>query len=412
MTSRLAWPSQLTLPGDKSLSHRLLLMAAMAEGESELLDLSKGQDVRSTLTALQSLGIEIQQFGNLTKVKGQGFQRLRLNNQTIDCGNSGTTARHLIGLLSCGEGKVRLVGDESLSARPMKRISEPLLQMGASIQLHESGTLPAMIEGKTLHELQYELPIPSAQIKSSLMLTACMARVPLILTGRLEGRNHTEKLIPFFGGDVHVSNQVVIPEQKSWRPVKYSVPRDPSALANWLAAALLTDREASFDRVLLNPSRLGFISALQQMGANIKIEIEAQFPELVGKIYFKPSILHGTEINVPSSHFIDEAPLLALIASQSKDTTVIKDLSELRVKECDRFQVTGEILREMGVEIQAEGDSWKIKGKQRLRPAKINTHNDHRMAMLGLIAGLLTTVEVDNLSSLKISDPHMWEAVC
>lgn len=383
--------------------------------------LSQGQDVLSTLNGLRALGFEILQSGLNIEIHGQGFHRWKLNGQVLDCGNSGTTARHLMGLLAGGQGSVTLVGDDSLSGRPMRRIADPLKQMGAEIDLSGAGTLPAKISGRVLRALDHRLEVPSAQVKSSLILAAANSGVMARLSGRLEGRDHTERLIPFFGGRIQITEDgIELPPQSDWSAVDYCVPRDPSAMANWIAMALLNQRSLVLEDVLLNPSRLGFVHVLQSMGAKISIEILEDFPEPRGRVVVEPSELHALEnstesashFKIASSAFIDEAPLLALLSSQAEGVTVIPDLSELRFKECDRYAVTAQILRELGVDIACEGDSWIIQGRAKLQAAKLQTHNDHRMAMLGLVAGSQVEVVLDSVSSLKVSDPQMWESVC
>lgn len=414
MIPRLAWPSQILIPGDKSISHRMLIMSAMSEGTSVLKGLSEGQDVQRTKQILKELGFFIQTERDVTTVQGQGFRRWEYAiDKVLDCGNSGTTARHILAMVSGGDGCISLTGDQSLCSRPMGRIADPLRRMGAKITLTPSADrLPALVVGQVLNSISHELLVPSAQVKSSLILTACNSKVPIRLSGRLEGRDHTENLIPFFGGDLQKSHVIDVPVQKPWSAVQYHIPKDPSAVANWMAAAILTEREVVFENVLLNPSRMGFVNALMSMGANIHIDIQQSTPEPVGVIHIKPSKLKGCVIDYPTSHFVDEAPLLALLASQATGTTVIKDLSELRFKECDRFQVTQEILMRLGVHVDTKDDSWIIRGPQKLNAASLDTYDDHRMSMLGLIAGMVVPVHVDNLNSLKVSDPYMADLVC
>lgn len=398
-------PSSLTLPGDKSISHRVLLMASLATGPSRFSNLSTCEDVETTKDILRHLGVRIVQDAESVTIYGGRWQK---PTSPLNCGNSGTTARHILGLLASCDFDSQVVGDESLSRRPMKRVVEPLNQAGANIELSAAGTLPATITAASLRDFQFDLKIASGQIKSSLILAAAKSNVNLKLTGRLEGRDHTERLIPFFGGVIQSSkSEIMLPQQSEWKGVAYKIPSDPSAAAFWIAAALLARRELLIKNVSLNPTRRGFIDVLKKCGAQIEFGIEHESPEPVGWVKVAPSQLRGFMVS-DTPTLIDEVPLLALLATQASGVTRIVGASELRVKESNRLQTTFEALSNLGLKLELLDDGFEIPGGQKIQGGRIESRLDHRIAMLGAIASYASQMPIEVLETecIGISDPY------
>lgn len=399
------------LPGDKSLSHRLLFMSAMAEGESSFKNISESDDVKTTINVLSQLGVKIDIDIDQVKIEGRGFQGFKHTNQTLNCQNSGTTARHLLALLATYPFDSEVTGDNSLVKRPMKRIADPIHLMGGKIELENQEYLPALIQpSRQLKKLNYNLPIASAQIKSALLLAGANAQVEVELTGRIQSRDHTERLIPFFGGRIDCSQEkIVLPKQNNWKAIEWEVPNDFSAATFWIAHSVLSKKtEVQLKNVLLNPMRIGFLKALQNMGANIEVEIIQSIPENVGNLHVTPSQnLRSTIIN-DVVDMIDEVPLLVLMATQAEGVTRIHNANELRFKEVDRISSTTDVLAKYGFKIEEFDNGFKINGPQSPRGGvKIDSKGDHRMAMMALVANSLVEDknEIIDLQCSKVSDP-------
>lgn len=401
---------RISLPGDKSLSHRALMLAALGQGTSTLTNLSPGEDVATTRRCLEQCGIPIKNKGNKVLVEGGGGFKAPEND--LEAGNSGTTARLLMGLLAGTGIQTRIVGDDSLSRRPMGRIVRPLQEMGAKIHITARETLPLVLYPAELHSLDYTIPVASAQVKSALLLAGLASEGAVTVKETILTRNHTELLLQALGVDIQMSDKsVTIGPAKQIVP-KFSMvmPSDPSSAAFPAAlATLLTDIEVTFDNLLLNPTRLGFFRALQKMGGDVTWKTKKNvLGEEVGTLTVRSRPLHGIRISgdeIPS--IIDEIPILAVLASQAKGETVVRDAGELRLKESDRIKSICENLRRMGTRIQELSDGFRILGPARLRGAAITTYSDHRIAMAFAIAGRVASdkTRLDDPDCVEISFP-------
>ncbi|MFA6618589.1 MAG: 3-phosphoshikimate 1-carboxyvinyltransferase [Candidatus Neomarinimicrobiota bacterium] len=407
---------QITLPGDKSMSHRALMFAAIAKGQSKIKHLNIGADALSTIACLQKLGVYFQLGKFTVDVNSPGINKwIQPLDGVLNCGNSGTTVRLISGLLAGRKNlDVTLIGDESLSQRPMKRIIEPLEKMGADISSTD-GHLPMRIRGKELVGIQYTLPTASAQVKSCVLFAGLSASGKTFVVENLKSRDHTERMmkmfkIPIFHNKHTISVHTL---RRTISGFDYSVPGDPSSAAYWIAAALLLPKSRLLlKKMSMNPSRIAFISLLKSCGADIECFEEDKGLEPVGDIVVKSSKLKGFEIRskqVPA--LIDELPLLALIATQAKGESKITGAKELRVKESDRISSTVEMLRAVGADVEELEDGMIIKGDTSLAGGQVDAHGDHRIAMTASIAGLICKhpVKLSGWSSVDISYPTFFE---
>jgi 3-phosphoshikimate 1-carboxyvinyltransferase len=405
------------IPGDKSISHRGLIFGALAQGTTEVVDILTGEDVISTSRVLQMLGVKIYADKNTTFIEGIGQGQFINTDQILDCGNSGTTMRILMGVLCAYPYlKVTLTGDESLIKRPMKRVATPLSLMGAKFNLTQDNFAPLTIFGQELQAINYELKIASAQIKSAIMMAAINASGTTRLFGEIGSRDHTERLLPHFGVNLKVtSNEIMIQGQQKLMANKVIVPGDPSTAAFWIAAAcLLKNSHLTLNNISLNPTRIGLLKVLKRMSAKIEMKITSELPEPVGQINVYSSHLRGTEITpdeIPS--LIDEIPLVAILATKAQGTTIVRGAEELRVKESDRIEAVASNLRKMGAVIETFHDGFKINGPQQLKPATIETFHDHRIAMAFSIAGLLTDGEtiIEDAEAASVSYPNFYHTL-
>lgn len=407
----------LRLPGDKSISHRAAIFNAIAEGEAVVQNVQRGADVLATLHCLQRLGVRQQWLDETTlRIVGVGRQGLREPVAVLDCRNSGTTMRLLTGLLAPQPFFSVLSGDASLRCRPMDRIVGPLRAMGADIRGRRGGAqAPLAINGQPLTGIRYQMPLPSAQVKSALALAALYAEGDTHLEEPAPSRDHTERMLQAMGADVQCRDRAltVRPLTKELKPLSLRVPGDVSAAACWLvAAALHPQAEVRLEEVGVNPTRTGVIDALRLMGADIALENQRlEGPEPVADIVVRSSRLRGIDIEgdlVPRA--IDELPLIALAACLAQGETVIRDAAELRVKESDRVRNTVRELRRLGVDIEELADGMRIRGPRRLRGASVSSHGDHRLAMLLAVAGLVAQGEtiIRNAQAVAVSYPWFW----
>jgi 3-phosphoshikimate 1-carboxyvinyltransferase len=404
------------IPGDKSISHRALILGALAEGRTEITNLLDSADVNSTWACLESLGILIKQQDQKVFVHGLGLNSLQQATQNLDCGNSGTTMRLLMGLLAGQKFNSTLIGDESLSKRPMRRVAQPLSFMGADIKLQDNNFAPIQIIGQSLRATDYALEIASAQVKSALMLAALYCPETTKLSGLIHSRDHSERMFELFGADIKTSQtDIQITGQKPLKPCHINVPGDPSTAAFWIAAAsIIPGSDIELRKISLNPTRLGFLRALEKMGAHIETELISTGPEPIGNLRVKYSELKAIFVHpeeVPS--LIDEIPILAIVCSQAQGISEIRGAEELRVKESDRLNLICKNLAAMGVKIEMLPDGFRIEGPQKLTGAKIETHDDHRIAMAFSIAGLLAKgpTEIVNPDCVAISYPHFFDTL-
>ena len=403
---------KITFPGDKSISHRALMFAALAEGESRISNLSTGVDVQSTRKCLEACGIKIRNDRNDVIVKGRKFSDPI---EPLDCGNSGTTTRLLLGLLA-GQGiNATFVGDKSLSARPMNRILEPLFQMGLKCESHD-GKLPITIQNSDLNGIQYESPVASAQVKSAILLAGLGASGKTSVKEPILSRDHTEKMINGLGVDISIKGLTATVSNLStpFSSFQFSVPGDPSTAAFFAAsAALVPNSEIVLNRVLANPTRIGFFAALEKMGVGIEwLDQWDEAGERIRNIKIFHQALNSTPItidNIPG--LIDEIPVIAILATQVEGKMEIRGAEELRIKECDRIHAICKNLKTMGADIQELDDGFIINGPTPLYGAKIETFHDHRIAMAFAIAGLVAhgKMVLDHPECASISYPEFYD---
>ena len=403
---------KITFPGDKSISHRALMFAALAEGESRISNLSTGVDVQSTRKCLEACGIKIRNDRNDVIVKGRKFSDPI---EPLDCGNSGTTTRLLLGLLA-GQGiNATFVGDKSLSARPMNRILEPLFQMGLKCESHD-GKLPITIQNSDLNGIQYESPVASAQVKSAILLAGLGASGKTSVKEPILSRDHTEKMLNGLGVDISIKGLTATVSNLStpFSSFQFSIPGDPSTAAFFAAsAALVPNSEIVLNRVLANPTRIGFFAALEKMGVGIEwLDQWDEAGERIRNIKIFHQALNSTPItidNIPG--LIDEIPVIAILATQAEGKMEIRGAEELRIKECDRIHAICKNLKTMGADIQELDDGFIINGPTPLYGAKIETFHDHRIAMAFAIAGLVAhgKTVLDHPECASISYPEFYD---
>jgi 3-phosphoshikimate 1-carboxyvinyltransferase len=410
---------ELRVPGDKSVSQRIAMLAALAKGTSEVYGFLRGEDAMSTLSAMCSLGASAKFEGDVLKITGTGGKFMEPANP-LDMGNSGTGARLLAGLLAGQTRTVTMIGDASLSRRPMGRIKTPLELMGAQIELTgEKGTLPMTIHGTPLHGIRYELPMASAQVKSCVLLAGLFAEGKTTVSEPRPTRDHTEKLfqaldIPLHIDGLEISLNGFGPKGPQLTARKLTVPGDFSSAAFWIAAvAARPGAELIVRGVGLNPRRTALLDVLRRMGALIETEITDNQGDPIGTVFVRGASLHGTEIGgdeIPN--LIDEIPMLAVTGALAKGKTVIRDAAELRVKESDRIAVTAAHLRAFGVEVDEHADGMTVHGPARLHaPAEpLASHGDHRitmsMAMLATFAD--APVKLEHVECVATSYPDFW----
>ena len=405
----------IRVPGDKSISHRSIIFGSLAEGETKVYDILRGEDVLSTIQVFRDLGVEIEDKDGVVTIQGVGMDGLKAPQKTLDMGNSGTSIRLISGVLAGADFEVEMFGDDSLSKRPMDRVTLPLKKMGVSISGQTERDLPPLhLKGtKNLRPIQYELPIASAQVKSALIFAALQAQGQSVIIEKECTRNHTEDMLQQFGGDLSVDGKKITvqgPQKLSGQTVV--VPGDISSAAFWLVAGLIVpNSRVVLKNVGINETRTGIIDVILAMGG--KLEITDMDPiAKSATLTVETSELNGTEIGgalIP--RLIDELPIIALLATQARGQTVIKDAEELKVKETDRIQVVADALNSMGATITPTTDGMIIKGKSALHGARANTFGDHRIGMMTAIAALLVAdgeVELDRAEAINTSYPSFF----
>ncbi|MGD2080790.1 MAG: 3-phosphoshikimate 1-carboxyvinyltransferase [Nitrospirota bacterium] len=373
-------------PADKSISHRAIIIASLADGESRVSNFLRAGDTLSTLNAMRALGVDIDDSGDDITVRGKGLDGLREPLGVIDCGNSGTTMRLLSGVLAGNPFFSVLTGDESLRGRPMGRVIIPLRTMGAEIRAREDDKFPPMaIRGGNLKAISYEMPVASAQVKSCILLAGLYAEGATVVTEPGRARDHTERMLPIFGVGVEVEGASMKVEGGSRpRAADVEVPGDFSSAAFLMGAAMLVKgSEVRLKHVGLNPLRTGLLSVFRRMGAEFEIENEREISgEPVGDVVCRHSGLKGIDVGrdeIPS--MVDEFPVLCALAARAEGVTNIRGAGELRVKESDRISAMAAGLRAMGSEVEEFPDGLSINGSERLRGAEIHSGGDHRVAM-------------------------------
>jgi 3-phosphoshikimate 1-carboxyvinyltransferase len=391
----------------------VLLLAALARGTSRIGGALTSLDARSTARVLRQLGAGLSPLrtGATTTVQGRG--RFRRPIESLNCGNSGTTTRLLLGLLSAHQFSATLTGDSSLRRRPMRRVTGPLSEMGARFIERNGDGLPLTVEGARLKALIYDMPVSSAQIKSALLLAGVAGEAEVTLRephGR--SRDHTERLLRAFGYGIRESEGWIhFSPSGQVEPFEIEVPGDPSSAAFLVGAATLAEGgELRIAGVGVNPTRIGFLEVLRRMGGQVRIESQAtQFGEPVGDLVVKPGALRGTEVHareIPG--LIDEIPILAVLASRAEGSTTFREVGELRVKESDRLGLMAENLRAVGARAEVIGEDLVVEGSDTVPEGRVRTAADHRLAMAFAVLGTLpkARVRIDNLASAAVSFPN------
>jgi 3-phosphoshikimate 1-carboxyvinyltransferase len=407
----------ITLPGDKSISHRYAMISAIAEGPSRIRNYSTGADCHSTLACLRGLGVEIEEAGTEVTVHGRGLDGLRAPSNDLDAGNSGSTIRMLSGILAAQPFRSRIFGDESLSRRPMRRIMAPLAQMGALIEARDGKFPPLEIEGGPLRAVDYATPVPSAQVKTCVLFAGLYADSQTTVTEPVRSRDHTEIALREFGAEVTVEGlRIAIAGRPKLTGRELTVPADLSSAAFFLAAALLVPgSELTIRGVGLNPTRSALLDFLTGMGARIRIpQLESVNGELIGDIEVRHSPLGGGVIEGGlTAALIDEIPVLAVLGAATEDGLTVKDAAELRIKETDRIKTVVENLRRMGVDAEELADGMRIPGRQRFRAAAIDSFGDHRIAMAFAVAALAAESEclIHEAEAASVSFPEFWDTL-
>ncbi len=402
-------------PGDKSISHRYAMLAAIAEGPSELHYYSSSADCQSTLGCLKNLGVKIERRGDTVTVHGAGLAGLRAPAAPLDAGNSGSTMRMLAGILAGQKFRSVLQGDASLSRRPMKRVMDPLTQMGARIRAAEGGLPPLEIEGGALQPIRYELPVASAQVKTAVLFAGLYAGGATEVVEPAATRDHTEIALEQMGAEIGRHGRTIrVAGAPKLQGRKIYIPGDLSSAAFFLVAGLLVpESNLVLQNVGLNPTRTAILDVLASMGGRVKVlNVEMINGELLGDLHVETSVLEGGEIPAASvPGLIDELPALAVLGTQTKRGLSFHGAAELRVKESDRIAVVAENLRRLGAEVEEWPDGLRIVGAQKLRGAEIDPRGDHRIAMAFAVAGLIAegTTTIQDCKCVEISFPGFFD---
>lgn len=405
----------LRVPGDKSISHRSIIFGSLAKGVTKVHDILRGEDVLSTMQVFREMGVQIEDKGDLVEIHGCGFDGLQEPQRPLDMGNSGTSMRLIAGVLAGQNFSAQMVGDDSLSKRPMDRISLPLRQMGVEIAGQTVRDLPPLtIHGnQNLKPIQYQLPIASAQVKSALIFAALQAQGESLIIEKDLTRNHTEDMLLQFGGQLNVDGKEIrVAGKQELQAQEVVVPGDISSAAFWLVAGLVVpNSKITLTNVGINETRTGILDVIQAMGGKLSVSDVDEVAKSA-TITAESSDLHGTEISgelIP--RLIDELPIIALLATQAEGQTLIRDAEELKVKETDRIQVVADALNSMGADIQPTADGMIIQGKTTLKGASVHTYGDHRIGMMTAIAALLVkdgNVELERAEAINTSYPDFF----
>ncbi|MEZ7604819.1 3-phosphoshikimate 1-carboxyvinyltransferase [Streptococcus parasanguinis] len=406
----------IRVPGDKSISHRSIIFGSLAKGETKVYDILRGEDVLSTIQVFRDLGVSIQDDGDVIRIQGVGFQGLQAPTAPLDMGNSGTSIRLISGVLAGQDFAVTMVGDDSLSKRPMDRVAIPLRQVGVEIAGQGERDCPPLHE-KGTHQLQpihYRLPVASAQVKSALIFAALQAEGESTIIEKEKTRDHTEDMIRQFGGEIQVDGKTIrIQGGQEFQGQEVIVPGDISSAAFWLVAGLiLPDSVIKIENVGINQTRTGILDVIQEMRGDLTME-DRDEKAVSASLTVKTSSLKGIRIDgelIP--RLIDELPIIALLATQANGQTVIADAEELRVKETDRIQVVADSLNAMGANVVPREDGMIITGPTPLHGADLETFGDHRIGMMAAIAALLVrdgNVVLDRAEAINTSYPSFFE---
>ena len=406
---------EITVPGDKSISHRGIMLGALANGTTSITNFLKGADCLSTISCFQKMGIEIEETENEILVHGKGLHGLSAPKEILDAGNSGTTTRLISGILAGQNFSCDLTGDASIQKRPMKRIMTPLSMMGADItSVHNNGCAPLHIKGAPLKGISYQSPVASAQVKSCVLFAGLYADGKTSVTEPFLSRNHSELMLSSFGASVQTcGTTATIEPEPVLTAQKVEVPGDISSAAFFIAAGLLIPgSELLIKNVGINPTRDGILRVCRQMGANLELlNTRTQCGEPVADILVKHSELNGTVIEgelIPT--LIDELPVIAVMAACANGETIIRNAEELKVKESNRLEIIVHHLSEMGCDITGTEDGMIIRGGKPLHGAVLDSHLDHHIAMSFAVAGLIADgeTEITNADCVNISYPGFY----
>nr|MBQ8251794.1 3-phosphoshikimate 1-carboxyvinyltransferase [Lachnospiraceae bacterium] len=407
---------ELTVPGDKSISHRAVMFGSLAKGTTRVTHFLQGADCLSTISCFQKMGIQIENTPDEIRIHGKGLYGLSAPTEVLDAGNSGTTTRLISGILAAQNFNVTLTGDASICKRPMKRIITPLSMMGAKITSRDKNDCaPLLIEGTSLKGIHYNSPVASAQVKSSVLLAGLYADGATSVTEPFLSRNHTELMLRAFGAKITSQNTTAtICPDPDLCALEINVPGDISSAAYFIAAGLIVpNSEILIKNVGINPTRDGILKVALEMGGNIEIQnMRTDGGELTADLLVRSSSLHGVTIGgeiIPT--LIDEIPMIAVMAAYAEGTTTIKDAAELKVKESDRIAIVSENLLKMGCDITPTDDGMIIKGGKPLHGAALNSYLDHRIAMSFAVAALLADgeTEMKDAECVNISYPTFYQ---
>jgi 3-phosphoshikimate 1-carboxyvinyltransferase len=402
----------VAVPGDKSISHRAVLLGAIAEGDTHVRGFGRAGDTQASIDAVRALGVEVEDVAEDELIVHGGA----LQSGAVDCANAGTLMRLLAGLVSGREGRFELTGDESLTSRPMERVAGPLRRMGAQIETTD-GHAPLVIQGVPLKAIDYELPVASAQVKSAILLAGLSAEGTTTVVEPVPTRDHTELMLEAGGAKVTRRATSVTIERSTLRLGEVEVPGDFSSAAPLLvAAALIPGSDLTVHGVGLNPRRIGLLAVLERMGVRVAIFNRRRFgSELVGDLQVQHSQLAATELNANEVPLlVDELPLVALLAANAHGETIVSGAAELRVKESDRIEAVTALLRASGAHVKSREDGWAVTGvPTRLRGGVVEARGDHRIAMLGAVVGLASSkgVEIEDAETVAISFPGFYEVL-
>ncbi|HFR3767343.1 TPA: 3-phosphoshikimate 1-carboxyvinyltransferase [Streptococcus suis] len=415
-TNARALEGTIRVPGDKSISHRSIIFGSLAKGVTRVHDILRGEDVLSTMQVFRDLGVTIEDNGDVVEVHGVGFDGLQAPKNDLDMGNSGTSIRLISGVLAGQEFKATMFGDDSLSKRPMDRVTVPLSQMGVTVSGQTDRDLPPLtIKGtKSLKPISYQLPVASAQVKSALLFAALQAEGESVIIEKEITRNHTEDMIVQFGGHLSVDGKEIrITGGQEFTAQEIVVPGDISSAAFWLVAGLVVPgSKITLENVGINETRTGILDVIKAMGGKMTLSNVDEIAKSA-TITVEYSSLQGTEIAgdlIP--RLIDELPIIALLATQANGTTIIRDAEELKVKETDRIQVVADALNSMGAKIEPTADGMIIEGPTPLHGATVNTFGDHRIGMMTAIAALLAQdgdVVLERAEAINTSYPSFFD---
>jgi len=408
----------ITVPGDKSISHRSVMFGSIAQGKTTVSGFLLGEDCLSTIDCFRKLGVEIEVAGTNVTITSPGMDNWEEPKEVLYTGNSGTTTRLMLGILSGTELHTVMTGDASIGKRPMRRVADPLRLMGAKIAGRDNGQFtPLAIQGTKLEAIDYTMPVASAQVKSAILLAGLRAEGTTIVREKEVSRDHTERMLKQFGALIEVNDGVI--EFKGGQQLQathVNVPGDISSAAFFLVAgAIVPDSEIVMENVGVNPTRAGIIEVLEKMGADLSVVLDdSNAAEPTATLTIRTSNLKATTIEgdiIP--RLIDEIPIIALLATQAEGTTVIRDAEELKVKETDRITAVVAELQKLGADIEATEDGMIIHGPTKLHGASLQSYGDHRIGMMSAIAALIasTAIEIDDTDCIAVSYPTFFEDV-